>query len=78
MVNYMTKNKNFYRRNTKNAFRNKHLPNIKRTNPLMLPWYGTEEKELVIQFTDPCFKSVYQPPNITVNIPLKKMIRETE
>ena len=35
-----------------------------------------EEEELVVEFIDPCLTSIYQPPDVAVNGPLKKMIRE--
>ena len=35
-----------------------------------------EEEELVVEFIDPCLTSIYQPPDVVVNGPLKKMIRE--
>jgi hypothetical protein len=35
-----------------------------------------EQEELVLEFIDPCLTSIYQPPDIVVNGPLKKMIRE--
>jgi hypothetical protein len=35
-----------------------------------------EQEELVVEFIDPCLTSIYQPPDIVVNGPLKKMIRE--
>ena len=34
------------------------------------------EEELVVEFIDPCLTSIYQPPDVAVNRPLKKMIRE--
>ena len=35
-----------------------------------------EQEELVVEFIDPCLTSIYQPPDIVVNGPLKKMIRK--
>jgi hypothetical protein len=35
-----------------------------------------EQEELVVEFIDPCLTSIYQPPDIVVNGPLKKKIRE--
>jgi hypothetical protein len=35
-----------------------------------------EQEELVVEFIDPCLTDIYQPPDIVVNGPLKKMIRE--
>ena len=35
-----------------------------------------EEEELVVELIDPCLTSIYQPPDVAVNGPLKKMIRE--
>ena len=35
-----------------------------------------QEEELVVEFIDPCLTSIYQSPDVTVNGPLKKMIRE--
>ena len=35
-----------------------------------------EEEELVVEFIDPCLTSIYQPPDLAVNGPLKNIIRE--
>jgi hypothetical protein len=35
-----------------------------------------EQELLVVEFIDPSLTSIYQPPDIVVNGPLKKMIRE--
>ena len=34
-----------------------------------------EEEELIVEYIDPCLTSIYQPPDVAVNGPLKKMIR---
>lgn len=34
------------------------------------------EEELAVEFVDPCSTPIYQPPDIAVNGPLKKTIRE--
>ena len=38
--------------------------------------YFSAEEELVVELIDPCLTFTYQPPDIAVNIPLKKMIRD--
>jgi len=36
---------------------------------------AVENEKIVVEFVDPCLTSVYQPPDVVMNAPLKRMIR---
>ena len=35
-----------------------------------------ENEQLVVEFVDPCLTSIYQPPDVVMNAPLKRLIRQ--
>ena len=35
-----------------------------------------QNEQLVLEFVDPCLTSIYQPPDVVMNAPLKRLIRE--
>ena len=37
---------------------------------------ATENERLVVDFVDPCLTSIYQPPDVVLNSPLKRLIQE--
>ena len=36
----------------------------------------SENEKIVVEFVDPCLTSVYQPPDVVMNAPLKRLIRQ--
>ena len=33
-------------------------------------------EKLVVEFVDPCLTSIYQPPDVVMNVQLKRLVRQ--